>query len=81
MSIMPNSRHSVFQLVGNMDVENFVITLKFLYLQHGFKKSYLSELTGIPYRTLLRFMKDGFAYSDDEKTEVAIQRLKASFIV
>ena len=76
MSIMPNSKHSLFQLIRNVDIENFVLTLKFLYLQHGYTKRQLSEYTGIPYRTLLRFMEDGFAYCDDEKTEVAIQRLK-----
>lgn len=80
MSIMPNSRHSVFQLVGNMDVENFIITLKFLYLQHGYTKRQLSELTGIPYRSLIRFMNAGICYYDDEKTEVAIQRLKEAYI-
>lgn len=77
---MPHTRHSLVQLIENMDIENFVLTLKFLYLQHGYTKRQLSDLTGIPYRSLLRFMNAGLCYEDDEKTEVAIQRLKDTFI-
>ena len=79
MSIMPNSRHSVFQLVGNMDTENFIITLKFLNLQHGYTKRQLSEYTGIPYRSLIRFMENGVCYCDDIKTKQAVKSLKAVF--
>lgn len=79
MSIMPNTTHSLFQLVGNMDTENFIITLKFLNLQHGYTKRQLSEYTGIPYRSLIRFMENGVCYCDDAKTEKAVKRLKAVF--
>lgn len=80
MDAYPLANETLLEMVAGVDVENFVITMKFLHTKFGITHSKLSEITGIPYVTLYKMMNTGIGYCNDQRTRQAIKRLKEALI-
>lgn len=71
---------SVVEIAENLTVEDFPLAVKILNKRHQFSMMVISVLTGIPRRCLYRFVKRGYAYLDESRTEEAIQQFKKLII-
>ena len=67
---------SVVEIADNLTVEDFPLAIQILNKRHKFSMTALSSLTGIPRKTLYKFIERGYAYKNEAKTEKAIQQLK-----
>lgn len=80
INIYPSANDTLTEMIVGLNPENLVITLKFLNVKFGMKRHILSEIAGIPYPTLTKMFETGIGYCNDDKSKIAIKRLKNALI-
>lgn len=80
INVYPSANDTLIDMLMGVNVENFVITLKFLNAKFGINRCTLSEMTEIPYSTLHKMFETGIGYASDRRTKHAIKCLKEALI-